>query len=101
MIEEQNIWKEKLGADLESSKSDLKHLRVEAEKQKAETKKEILQQVEVLEQKREDLEKNYQKIKAASGDAAQDLKEGMSRALDEFQKSVQEATNRFKNQSSD
>lgn len=81
---------------LNSMEDQIEDLRQRARTASGKAKVELMQEIAVLEMKREELQARMPTIRRATAEAWNDLKQGVGQATDDFQKAWEKARSRFK-----
>ncbi len=89
-------YAKKVQAQLDEWDADIKKLRAKAEQAEANAQIQYQKQIETLQSKRDSVKDKLSGLKRASGDAWEDLKEGLESAQDALGAALKSATARLK-----
>ena len=92
---DKDAYVQKLHAKLDEWNAEIDKLKVKADKAEADSRAEYKQQVENLQNKREDAEKKLREIREASEGAWEDLKTGVQGAWDSMEAALKSARSKF------
>lgn len=94
-MENKEMYQKKMQAKIDEWKARIDELRAQSDQTKARTKQEYLDEVEKLKEKKEDAQNKLDALKAKSGDAWGDLKEGVDRAYSDMKHTFENISSRF------
>ncbi len=89
-------YQKKLQAQLDEWSADIDKLEAKAKKAEADTQLEYNQQIKELRSMQDTANSKLEKLKGDSGDAWEDLKDGMDNAWNSLGNAVKSATSEFK-----
>lgn len=95
-MDKKEIYQEKLKKDLDSLKLKIDQLKNELEKDYLEQKVEVVKLLDDLEEKKNNLQKEYDDLKSASGDAWKEIKMGIERSWVDLEAAFKLAKSKFK-----
>jgi len=90
-MDNREIYKEKAQAKLDELNARIDLLKAQMKGQSADAKLALSGQVEVLENKREDLQSRMRQLRTAAEDAWDEVPAGLDRAMDEVQHALDRA----------
>lgn len=92
---DKSAYERKLDAKLEEWNAEIDRLKAQAKEASADTEIEIRQQIDELQDRRDDARSRLEKVKDSSNEAWEDVKAGADKAWDEMQASFEKAKARF------
>ena len=95
-IDLKEAYQDKMKAQLEKLDARIDLLRAEAKEAQADTKIEINDRVEALEEQRDEDQKRLDNVKGSGAAAWRDLKSGADTAMSELENAVESALSKFK-----
>lgn len=95
-IDVKEAYQEKMKAQLEKLDARIDLLKAEAKEAQADTKIEINDRVEALEEQRDEAQKRLDNVKESGASAWRDLKSGLDTAIMELENAVEGALGKFK-----
>ena len=93
---DKDLYIQKLHARLDQWNANIDKLRAKADKAEAGVRQEYFKQIEYLQGRRKEAEGKLAEMRAAGGDAWEDLKIGVGMAWDAMEEAIKSATSRFK-----
>ena len=93
---DKDLYIQKLHARLDQWNANIDKLRAKADKAEAGVRQEYFKQIEYLQGRKKEAEAKLAEMRAAGGDAWEDLKIGVGMAWDAMEEAIKSATSRFK-----
>jgi uncharacterized coiled-coil DUF342 family protein len=93
---EKDAYVQKLHAKLDEWNAEIDKLKAKADKAEADSQAEYHKQVEVLREKRKDVESKIRDVVEAGDGALEDLKSGVQGAWDSMEEALKSARSKFK-----
>ena len=93
---DKDLYIQKLHARLDQWNAKIDKLRAKADKAEAGVRQEYFKQIEYLQGRKKEAEVKLAEMRAAGGDAWEDLKIGVGMAWDAMEEAIKSATSRFK-----
>ena len=95
MIEEKDIYREKLEAQVKELKAEIDKLNAKIEKMEADTKIGYRKERNALQEQLDEAQKRIKEIKTAGTEAWDEIRRGTEKALDEMSQSLENARSKF------
>lgn len=95
-MSKRDAYVQKLHAKIDEWNADIDKLKSKADQVEADSKIEYQTQIEMLKQKREDIEKKMAEMTRSGEDAWEDLKSGADLAWEAMNEAIKSATSRFR-----
>ena len=93
---DKDLYIQKLHARLDQWNAKIKNLQARADKAEAGVRVEYYKQIDYLKGRKKEAEAKLAEMRAAGGDAWEDLKVGVSMAWDAVEEAIKSASSRFK-----
>lgn len=93
--EQKELYQKKIQEKMEQYSQNLMELQTKMIMLNEQAKANLVEEMENLNRKKEEVAEKVRKIQAASGEAYEDLKNGLDRSLEEMDTAIDEAMSRF------